>query len=32
MSFLEGEDVSFLLMEVDGFTHPCFEHIRDFLH
>ena len=32
MSFLEGKDVSLLLVEVDGFNHPCFKHIRDFLH
>ena len=32
MSLFEGEDVSFLLMEVDGFAHPGFEQVWNFFH
>ena len=32
MFLLEGKDVSFLLMEVDGFACPGFKQIRDFFH
>ena len=32
MSFLESNNASFLLMEVDGFAHPGFKSVRDFFH
>ena len=32
MSFLESNDASFLLMEVNGFAHPGLESVRDLLH
>ena len=32
MSLFEGEDASFLSMEVDGFAHPGFERVWNFLH
>ena len=32
MSLFEGEDASFLLMEVDGFAHPGFELVLNLFH
>ena len=32
MPLFEGEDASFLLVEVDGFAHPGLKCIRDFFH
>ena len=32
MSLFEGEDTSFLSVEVDGFAHPGFECVGDFFH
>ena len=32
MSLFEGKDASFLLMEVNGFAHPGFKQVRNFLH
>ena len=32
MSLFEGEDTSFLSVEVDGFAHPGFECVRDLFH
>ena len=32
MSLFEGEDTSFLSMEVNGLAHPGFEGVGDFFH
>ena len=32
MSSLESNDASFLSMEIDGFTHPGLESLRDLFH
>ena len=32
MSLLESNDVSLLLVEVDGLAHPGLESVRDLLH
>ena len=32
MSFLESDNMSLLFMEVNGFVHPFFWNIWDFLH
>ena len=32
MSLFKGEDMSFLSMEVNGFTHLGFERVWNFLH
>ena len=32
MSFFKSDDLSFLVMEVNGFAHPGFKSIRDLFH
>ena len=32
MSLFESNDTSLLLVEVNGFVHPSFKDIKDFLH